>query len=302
MRSVPAPTAGRTVVPFRLPRATVLTDALLEAAERTPPVADRSGAARFARRLSRAAVGPAAGGGGLGREIRIGAFQVALGAGREAPPADATPFRWSARTARRALGLPAVRACAEGEAGSPAEAVADVVSSISGRGPHRTGWLAHAAPVPRALGRWVRGLPVPARHAVAAEATTWATRLWTSVDWGRLPGARVGGDDEWWDGRAGSVRVALRGRADVRWQPPGATGAGIHLSMLAGWPSESSAAELALSALVPTLRPGGLVPGAVVGWWPDCGKAWVVAVDAPLLDAAADAVVGAFGDMVGSPA
>lgn len=297
--SLPAATAVPTVVPLRLPRAAALTDALVDAAQRRPPADTGGTAARIAQGLARAAATAGTASDRRRRDIRIGAFQVALAAGRAPPPPDDTPFRWSARTARRALGLPAVRACVEGSATSPAEAVAEVVGSLSRPGGARTGRPA-GLQVPHALARWVRDLPDAARTAVAADATTWATRLWTCVDWWRLPGARVGEADEWWEGRSGAARVAVRGRADIRWEAGGGAGGPVHLSMLAGWPSGSSATELALSALVPALRPGGAVPAAVAGWWPDCGKAWVVAVDAALLDATADAVTDAVTDAVAS--
>jgi hypothetical protein len=145
------------------------------------------------------------------------------------------------------------------------------------------------------LAEWVASLPVAARAIVAADATTWATRLWTSVEWDRLAaGTSVGGPDEWWHHPVGGVRVALRGRADVRTTT--SDGAGALLTVCGGWPTAAGRAALVLAALVPALRrPGVAAPARVVGWWPDCGRAWIVPVDAGTLSMAADGVAVAAG-------
>jgi hypothetical protein len=86
--------------------------------------------------------------------------------------------------------------------------------------------------------------------------------------------------------------VALRGRADVRVRDAG--GYGAHFTMLGGVPTATARGELLLSALVSTLRhPDVPGPARVLGWWPDCGKAWIVPVDGAALDVVADAVLAA---------
>jgi hypothetical protein len=170
------------------------------------------------------------------------------------------PFAWSARTARRPIGLAAVRALAAGEAGTPADAVrargADSSRLV------RTG--AAAAAAPSSLDRWLTGLSPAGRAAVGAEAVTWATRLWCAVDWGALDGPLVIGRDHWWDSPHSSL-LALRSRAEVR-------AAAAHLVVLSGPRRDSVPSELALVLLVESLRArGGAPPGRVVGWWPESG-------------------------------
>ena len=106
-------------------------------------------------------------------------------------------------------------------------------------------------------------------------------------------GTAVGGADVWWHHPvAGGVRVArARERADAR--PPTSAGGGALLTVCGGVANGAGrAASLLLAALVAALasaRRGG-VPARVVGWWPDCGRAWIVPVDAGTLSMAADGV------------
>lgn len=211
--------------------------------------------------------------------VRIGAYQL-LPAGR-APQAGTTPvpFHWTARRARRAIGLAALRQFLDGDAAAPAEAVAAVVADPVGHG-------GLGARGPGSCADWIVSLPPAGRAAVRAAATTWATQLWCALEWARIePAPVVGPPDRWWT--CGSrVRVALRGRADVRLEGAG----GVHLSVLAGQPTPESRMALCLSALVDLLSRGpGAVPSRVAGWWPDAGKAWIVPVDATALGAVADA-------------
>ena len=283
------------------------------------------------------------------RLVRIGHFQVAQALNGRSPR-DARPpgpggragaFRWTARTARRSVGLAALRAGLDGRAPSPAEAVALVLSDPGGPfGVGRAG--------PGSCAEWIGALPPPARALVAAEATAWTTRLWTGVDWGRVDagGLDVGGPERWWRWRSGpttpttpttptgsampAVRngpdpweVALRGRADVRAAPAPRSqwpSTGAHLIVLDGEPAAGTRQALLLSALVAALSAAGsaagsatgsatrsaslaaAVPGRVVGWWPDCGKAWVLPVDQGTLAAASDAVVATLGMWLGAGA
>ncbi|MGH9089068.1 MAG: hypothetical protein ACRDYZ_13330, partial [Acidimicrobiales bacterium] len=179
------------------------------------------------------------------------------------------------------------------------------------------------------LAEWLGSLPAAARAIVEAEAATWATDLWSAVEWGRLgPGVRVGGPEPLWS-PAGSPATALRGRVDIRVDG----GGGAFLTVLPGQPVPASRVELGLSALAAALsapsalaapstpsarsahaarsalavppalsapaeaagpwgaaaQPPG-VPERVVGWWPECGRALMVPVDLPLLEETADAV------------
>jgi hypothetical protein len=202
-------------------------------------------------------------------DVRRALGEVEVGAGDE-------PFAWSARTARRTIGLAAVRALLAGEARSPLEAVAARLDD-SDRGVRDGG-----ATVSQ-LDRWLASLPAAGRSAVTAGAATWATRLWCALDWAALGAAPVVGRDRWWDSPH-SALLALRGRADVR------TGT-AHLVVLSGPRRESVRAELALVTLVEALRArDATVPGRVVGWWPDSGHVVRLEPHPTVLTLAADAV------------
>ena len=309
MRAVPdasAPLPAMTLAPG-LPRADALTDALLSRSARPEALAEAVGEAR--ERIERGLAGAAAMSGAAPvaaalpaapTVLRIGHYQIAHALADATGPTRGgshdEPFRWTSRTARRSIGLAAVRAGLDGRAAEPAGAVAMVMADPGGPlGIGRTG--------PGSCADWIAALAPAARTLVAAEATAWATMLWSALDWGRLAPARVvvGGPDRWWRwaGPGAAARIAVRGRADVRvgWaRGQGAAPNGAHLVVLDGQPDAATRRALALPALVDALsaRPHEeplAVPAHVVGWWPDCGKAWVVAVDARTLAAAADAVV-----------
>jgi hypothetical protein len=215
------------------------------------------------------------------RRAGAGPFRVtdhdvrrALGDDQRDP--DDQPFTWSARTARRTIGLAAVRALLAGEARSPLEAVrarlAD--SDVAVREGRRTA---------SQLDRWVASVAAAGRSAVAAEAVTWATRLWCALDWAALGPGPIIGRDHWWDSPH-SALLALRGRADVRTET-------AHLVVLSGPRRESVRAELALAVLVESLRAGDdASPEPVVGWWPDSGHLVRVDPHPTVLTLGADAV------------
>ncbi len=186
------------------------------------------------------------------------------------------PFAWSARTARRALGLAAVRLLVAGVARSPVEAVGARLEESSG-------WVRDGNPCASQLDRWVAGLSPAGRTAVGAEAVTWATRLWCALVWPAL-GSPLGiGRDRWWDSPH-SALLALRGRAEVRTDR-------ANLVVLSGPRRESVRAELALVTLVESLRTrGGAVPRRVVGWWPDSGHLVRVEPEPAVLTLGAEAV------------
>lgn len=265
------------------PRARELTDVLLAP---TPLALSSDGVDHVRRRLLR---GIACALGESGRPavascVRVGAYQL-RGAQLSPCAGPPVPFRWSALTARRVLGLAAVRAGVEGSARTPADAVALVMDE-----PHRHAGVGRAGA--GSCRDWLGSLSRPARALVQAEATTWATHLWTSVEWRRLdPSPIVGPPDRWWELRR-EARISVRGRADVRFGSPG--GPTTLLTVLAGVPGGTSRMELLLAALVDALRDGPeRCPSRVVGWWPDCGKAWIVPVHEGGLVACAGEVVRA---------
>ncbi len=283
-------TEPTSVSTLALPRCAALTDALLATG---PSACDDRAIAQLRERLehglARVANRPCIPHGV--RVVRIGLYQLSrIASGPCASGTELSPpaFRWSARTARRAIGLAAVRAGLDGRAATPLDAVALVVSDPAGPfGVGRSG--------PGSCADWLASLAAPARAAVGAEATTWATQLWTALDWHRLgPPTQVGPADRGWHW-AGAVRVALRGRVDVR------LAGGACLTLLDGLPNAGSRSALKLSALVDALAKGaGHVPDRVIGWWPDCGKAWIVPIDAPALGETADAVVRSAGVLLGA--
>lgn len=290
------------LAPATLPRADALTDLLLGTGGGGPARVDADGLAAVSARLERglaSVVRPTRA--HVQRCVRIGGYQLAASQ-RSAAGAPETPFRWTARAARRTVGLAALREVLRGRIATPADAAARVVSR-----PER--FLGGSTPGPGSCAEWLGSLPAPARAAAEAEATTWATNVWSALDWERFdPAPRVGIADRWW-GWAGPVRVALRGRADLRVDVreersaslPGSETrrAAAHLLVVAGSPTPSSRASLGLSALVDALLRGPEVaPERVVGWWPECGKAWAVDVDVSALGSVVDAVVTAVRDRV----
>ncbi len=189
-----------------------------------------------------------------GHAVRTAFETVAPGARGDAP------FAWSARTARRPLGLAALRALVAGEGGTPADAVRFRVAAAARL--VRDG--VPGASATGSLDRWLASLSPAGRAAVGAEAVSWTTRLWCGVDWHALDGPVVIGRDHWWDSPHSSL-LALRSRAEVRT-------ATAHLAVLSGPRRDSVRAELALVMLVESLRSrDGVAPGRVVGWWPESG-------------------------------
>jgi len=309
-----------TLPPTALPRAHFLTRAL---SEPCTPTLDPETLAALRRRVeSRLCRVDGSGRGGTGRRS-IRSFDL----GPTSALAEETPFRWTPRTARRAIGIMAVNSCTHAEARTPADAVRIVMARIT-RG------TATGAPS-GSLGRWVACLGSGALAAVQAEATNWATHLWCALEWEaiRCP-FTVGGPDRWW-APPRPAGVVLIGRADVRVASPPPTGTGpgeedaptkepanapaakrshrsaragggSTLTVIGGRPSPASRVELGLTALVDVLDhcPTG-PPGRVLGWWPACGRALIVTVDRDLLEQTADAVIAAaqrFGGRGSAPA
>jgi hypothetical protein len=208
--------------------------------------------------------------------FRVTDHDVRRALGPDEAGSDDEPFAWSARTARRTIGLAAVRALLAGDARTPHEAVRARLNDSDGAVHEGSRTISQ-------LDRWVASLPAAGRSTVAAEAVTWATRLWCALDWTALGPAPVIGRDHWWDSPH-SALLALRGRADVR------TGL-AHLVVLSGPRRDSVRSELALVALVESLRARDhAAPGPVVGWWPDSGHAVRVEPHPSVLTLATDAV------------
>jgi hypothetical protein len=209
--------------------------------------------------------------------FRVTDHDVRVALGTRAVETD-EPFAWSARTARRAIGLAAVRSLLGGETRTPHDAVRARLAYCD-RG------IRDGSRTVSQLDRWVASLSDAGRSAVAAEAVTWATRLWCALDWPALGVPLVVGRDHWWDSPH-SALLALRGRAEVRTRV-------AHLVVLSGPRRESVRAELALVALVEALREHAETepaPGRVVGWWPDSGHIVCVEPHPSVLALAADAV------------
>jgi hypothetical protein len=185
-----------------------------------------------------------------------------------------TPFAWSARTARRTLGLAAVRSLVAGEQRSPAEGVRATLAEGIRRARMGDGL---ASPVDR----WLASLPTGGLAAVQSEAVTWATRLWCGLDWSAFDERPIIGRDRWWDSPHSSL-LAIRSRAEVRSIALDPTGCpfSVHLVVLGGPRRPSIRSELSVVALVEALQaPASLPPGRVVGWWPDSGHVVKVDID-----------------------
>jgi hypothetical protein len=229
--------------------------------------------ARIPQELADLAVPPAGGG-----SLRLTDHDVRTALASPDHRPATTPFAWSARTARRSLGLAAVRCLLAGDARSPAEGVrATMAESV--RLARRGDRL--ASPVDR----WLAGLSAGGMAAVQAEAVTWATRLWCALDWTAFEEPPVIGRDRWWDSPHSSL-LALRSRAEVRSLTVDATGVphSVHLVVLGGPRRPTIRSELGVVAVVEALQaPASLPPGRIVGWWADSGHVVKVEFDQALL-------------------
>jgi hypothetical protein len=208
---------------------------------------------------------------------------------------DEVPFAWKPIFVRRSLGLAVVDACVSGRFRSPAEA-ADPVASEAVAEWERTGWRTyHWEP-------WLAGLQPGTRALVLAEAVSWATVLWASLDWkalGQRP--QLGGADDQWVCPAPRT-VRLKGRSELRVplvggparpSEVGQTTAPVALvSVSGGSPPLGWSDELSFLALVAALRsPSRPVPARVAGLWPDSGHHLIVEIDDEALTTAADRVI-----------
>lgn len=146
------------------------------------------------------------------------------GSGTEARQQGSSPFRWQPSFVRRSLGLAALAACAESSYRSPGQAV-PAVADQAVTAWNRTGELRfHWEP-------WLAGLGPGGRAAVLAEAISWASALWSMVDWPRLGGRTTFGGS----GRPVD-RFASPGRLPTRPCRSAASEQPKHYSGLSGGP------------------------------------------------------------------
>ena len=258
-------TAPATGLAVSLPRAGALTDALVAEVGDGP---DPEALGRLRHELARdlaalvAELPP-------GERLRLDGYR--FGVARENPErlgTDDDDFVASPVRCRRAVGLAAV--------------LRPGVEAVAGGGDPgaRPPWWA----------AWYGGLGPGGRAVVEAEAVTWATQLWTALDWGRLGRAEVGGRDDWWD-CPGTRALTVRGRRDVRCRVGGRP---VLLVVGSGVPGAGWHETLGFPALVAALAGGDrAVPGRVVGLWPASGQVRILPVDGAVLAESATAVVGA---------
>ena len=206
------------------------------------------------------------------------------------------PFQWNPWTARRRLGLEAVRTSLGRPRLSPLEATRDAIDRLVRRAPED-------GPA-GSLSRWIAELSLGARAVVEAEAVLWATQLLSAVLWTRAGTRLVGFDRSIVP--CDAPRVIVRGRVDVELRPDGRpdrderTQTGGVLVMMTGHPLPSARLELAVTALVTALsdRPG-VVPARVVGFWPQSGRALSLPIEVDLLLRGCEAVGSAIRTEVG---
>ena len=220
----------------------------------------------------------------------------------ESLAAPEEPFSWKPAFVRRSLGLAAIDACLQRRYSTPGEATGSVADEAMAEW-HRTGWRTfHWEP-------WMAALGPAARSAVLAEAATWATALWSSIDWRPLGSSiRLGGpDDQWVCPAARTVR--LKGRCEMRLplapeQREGRRDQASRttlLSVASGIPANGWETELGFLALVASLRsPTRPVPARVVGIWPDAGEHRSIDITPGALTAAIDRVIACIAAVVGA--
>ncbi len=198
----------------------------------------------------------------------------------------------SPRVCRRAVGTVAVNRCVRGWSRSPASAVAEVLAAGAD---DATRQQASDPNGPPWWAAWYSQLPPGGRAAVAADAVTWASQLFSAFEWERFDRPPViGGRDDWW--RTSGGRLALRGRVEVRAQLEGTSAFAV---MAHGWSDTYWRTRLGFPALVCLLARGErAVPSRVVGIWPASGQIRVLPVDVPALRQVADSVLAAVATLV----
>lgn len=272
-------------VALSLPRATAVTEELLS------PVRDvQPEDLRTVRAVLAGALAPLAAEIPAGARLVLDGYRFALARRRpERCALEEQAFSPSPAACRRAVGLAAVERCVRRRAVGPAQAVTDVLAAgeddAAAVGPggdrRRAQWWAP----------WYASLAAGGRAVVTAEAVTWATQLWSALDWDRVGRpVVVGGPDVWWD-LPDSRTLVMKGRADVRAR----VGTRPVLVVVgSGIPDSHARAELLFPALVAAMAGGPAgAPGRVLGLWPASGQVRVVPVDAAGLERCAEEVVAA---------
>lgn len=207
---------------------------------------------------------------------RLDAFFAEFGAAR-----FASPFHWSARTARRSLGTGALRRLVAGTSRdllAAAREEADALCDRAQRGLARRG----------ALGTWLAAAPPEVRALCAIEAATWAWGLCHLVDLdAHADRLAVGIPDAWFDVPA--TRTTLHGRRDA--VATCATAGGL-LRLRDGAPGERAYDGLLVDGLVAAITGRApIAPARVVGAWPDAGLVLSVELDADAVRHAARVLV-----------
>ena len=277
----PVPIVGMSVT---VPRAAAVTDLLLSplgaCVHDSAVTVIRS---RLLRDFPRVAQGLR-----TGVELHLGSYLLRSALGRPDRCSE-TEFIPNPLNCRRAIGLAGLARSIKNHGLPPAAAVANLLTDTlvdveaGGHNGSRLAWWA----------RWYSKQEPAVRAVVQAEATTWATEMYGTIDWSRF-GRRtvVGGPDDWW--RCPTARhVALQGRAEIRtW----VGGRQVQLVVSSGYPTVSWRAELAFPALVAALGRGiRATPARVVGLWPDTGQVRVLPIDLSTLNDAAEGVTHAVG-------
>ena len=248
------------------------------------------------------ALGGAVPGGQLRLDLAV--LRRAASNGYAEPPAD-EPFSWRPSFVRRSLGLAAIDACLDRRFATPAEAT-PVVADEAVAAWARSGWRTFHWEA------WYSALPTGAKASVVAEATTWATSLWSLLDWVAFPTRpTVGGPGDRWT-FSGPRPLRLDGRSELQVdiatdparRPAGPPGDPDHrlalVSVAGGIPSDGWPTELGFVALVAGLRRRSLpVPARIVGLWPESGEHRVLEVDSRALHAAVDRVLTTVGTLSG---
>jgi hypothetical protein len=225
---------------------------------------------------------------GVSSPIASGTARIDAFVAEHGPARFATPFRWSARTARRPLGTGALRRLAAGTSPGALDAAREELDAScdrAQRGLARRG----------ALGAWLAAAPREVRAVCVTEATAWATGLCHLVDWdANADRIAIGVPDAWFDVPAASI--TLHGRRDAT-SLCGAARAPCILRLRDGAPGGRAVEGLLVDGLVAAMARGARgepdsTPPRVVGAWPDTGCVLVVDLDAEHLRHAARTLVG----------
>jgi hypothetical protein len=180
-----------------------------------------------------------------------------------------TPFRWSARNARRSLGTRAARLVTSGGAPDALSAAHLEIDRQCDR--------ARCGLAPRgSLATWLLGASAPIRAQCVVEASTWAAGLLGLVAPSDT-GVVVGIADAWYEVPA--ARMTLHARRDAVAGGDHGARTGI-LRLRDGMPAPRAAEGLAVDGVIAALATPSSAPAVVVGAWPDAGVVLTLGFDA----------------------